>query len=185
MISPIIFRSLTLRIIHYILTVLFFLLRQKIVVSRFSLLRCIELTGWPATVLSDDSDNDVAERLSPECVSSHIAMSCAQWVSSLSNAKCDDANGNYHVCRTSTSCDCEEWLDPNDDFFLFSLVFFLYFIFITSHSSILFRVSLHFHWTLGAKKKIALHGEEDDVLHISLHLLNGRRRRRWNERNMM
>lgn len=85
MISPIIFRSLTLRIIHYILTVLFFLLRQKIVVSRFSLLRCVELTAWPATVLSDDSDNDVAERLSPECVSSHIAMSCAQWVSSLSS----------------------------------------------------------------------------------------------------
>lgn len=45
MISPIIFRSLTLRIIHYILTVLFFLLRQKNVVSRFSLLRCVELTA--------------------------------------------------------------------------------------------------------------------------------------------
>lgn len=68
MISPIIFRSLTLRIIHYILNVLFSLLRQKIVekivVSRFSLLRCIEVTDRPATVLSDDSDNDVAERLS-------------------------------------------------------------------------------------------------------------------------
>lgn len=75
-----------------------------------------------------------------------------------SNAKCDDANGNYHVCRTSTSCDCEEWLDPTDDFFLFSFLFFLYFIFITSHSSILFRVSLHFHWTLSAKT--APHGEE-------------------------